>query len=85
MMFVIVLNEIAALALFHGADYLSIFQKQQLDAQAMLFLQVHGKYVQPAAQSSQLQPSETGRVVGCNRFASQMYRLSMLVEPGESP
>ena len=40
-MFVIVLNEIAALALFHGAGFLSVFQKQQLDAQGMLFLDVH--------------------------------------------
>jgi hypothetical protein len=44
-MFLIVLNEIAALALFHGVDYLSVFQKQQLDAQAMLFLHVHDQGV----------------------------------------
>jgi hypothetical protein len=44
-MFLIVLNEIAALALFHGADYLSVFQKQQLDAQGMLFLDVHDQGV----------------------------------------
>jgi hypothetical protein len=45
MMFVIVLNEIAALALFHGAGYLAVFQKQQLDAQAMLFLHLHDQGV----------------------------------------
>jgi len=44
-MFVIVLNEIAALALFHGADYLAVFQQQQRDAQAMLFLQLHDQGV----------------------------------------
>jgi hypothetical protein len=44
-MFLIVLNEIAALALFHGADYLSVFQKQQLDAQGMLVLDVHDQGV----------------------------------------
>src|SRR5215469_18890776 len=37
----IVLNEIAALALFHNADSLSVLQKQQGDAQGMLFLTVH--------------------------------------------
>jgi hypothetical protein len=44
-MFLIVLNEIAALALFHGTGYLSVFQKQQLDGQAMLFLQLHDQGV----------------------------------------
>ena len=44
-MFLIVLNEIAALALFHGADSLSVFQKRQLDAQGMLFLYVHDQGV----------------------------------------
>ena len=44
-MFLIPLNEIAALALFHDAGFLSVFQKQQLDAQAMLFLQLHDQGV----------------------------------------
>src|SRR2546421_5387222 len=44
-MFLIVLNEIAALALFHVAGFLSVFTKQQLDAQAMLFLQLHDQGV----------------------------------------
>ena len=44
-MFLIPLNEIAALALFHGTGFLSVFQKQQLDAQAMLFLNVHDQGV----------------------------------------
>ena len=44
-MFLIVLNEIAALALFHGAGFLSVFQKSQLDAQGMLFLQLHDQGV----------------------------------------
>jgi hypothetical protein len=37
----IVLNELAALVLLHGAGYLSVLQKPQLDAQALLLLQVH--------------------------------------------
>ncbi len=40
-MLVNVLNEIAALSLFHGADFLSIFDKQRADALAMLFLDLH--------------------------------------------
>jgi len=42
-MFLNVLNEIAALALFRGADFLSVFEKPRLDALAMLFLHLHGQ------------------------------------------
>jgi Domain of unknown function (DUF4386) len=38
-----VLNDIAALELLRGADFLSVFEKQRLDAQAMLFLHLHGQ------------------------------------------
>jgi hypothetical protein len=37
------LNNIAALILARGADYLSVFDKRQLDALAYLFLQLHGQ------------------------------------------
>jgi hypothetical protein len=37
------LNNIAALTLFRGADYLSVFDKPQRDALAMFFLQLHGQ------------------------------------------
>src|SRR5437763_15625425 len=36
------LNSIAALVLVRGADFLSIFEKPQRDALAMLFLNLHG-------------------------------------------
>jgi hypothetical protein len=36
-----VLNEIAALTLIHGADFLSVFDEPQRDALAMLFLNLH--------------------------------------------
>jgi hypothetical protein len=39
--FLIVLNEIAALALFRGADFLTVLDKPQRDAMAMLFLDLH--------------------------------------------
>jgi hypothetical protein len=37
------LNSFAALILVHGADFLSIFDKPQRDALAMLFLNLHGR------------------------------------------
>lgn len=41
--FLNVLNEIAALVLVSGADFLSVFEKPQLDALAYLFLHLHGQ------------------------------------------
>lgn len=41
--FVNVLNNIAALTLFRGADFLSVFDKPQRDALAMLFLRLHSQ------------------------------------------
>lgn len=39
--FVNVLNNVAALLLLSGADFLSVFQKPQLDALAYLFVRIH--------------------------------------------
>lgn len=41
--FLNVLNNIAALTLFRGADFLAIFDKPQRDALGMLFLGLHGQ------------------------------------------
>jgi hypothetical protein len=41
--FISVTNELAALALVSGANYLSVFTKEQLDAMAYLFLRLHGQ------------------------------------------
>ena len=41
--FVNVLNNIAALTLFRGADFLAVFDKPQRDALAMLFLGLHSQ------------------------------------------
>src|SRR6202045_1766287 len=38
-----VINEIAALVLVSGANFLSVFEKGQLDALAYLFLRLHGQ------------------------------------------
>jgi hypothetical protein len=42
-MFVNVLNEVAASTLVSGADYLSVFDRGQLDALAYLFMRLHGQ------------------------------------------
>ena len=47
-MFLNVLNEVAALTLFRGADFLSVFDKAQRDALAMLFLRLHHQEVAAA-------------------------------------
>jgi len=41
--FVNVLNEIAALVLLRGPDFLSVFDRRQLDALALLFLRLHSQ------------------------------------------
>jgi hypothetical protein len=41
--FMNVLNNIAALILIRGADFLAVFEKPQRDALAMLFLRLHGQ------------------------------------------
>jgi hypothetical protein len=40
-----VLNDAAALLLVRGADFLSVFQRSQLDALAMLFLRLHSQEI----------------------------------------
>jgi hypothetical protein len=40
-----VLNDAAALILVRGADFLSVFEKPQRDALAMLFLHLHGQEI----------------------------------------
>jgi uncharacterized protein DUF4386 len=42
-MFVNVVNDIAALVLVSGADFLSVFEKPQLDALAYLFVRLHSQ------------------------------------------
>jgi len=48
-MFLNVLNEIAALILVSGADFLSAFEKSQLDALALLFLRLHDQGINIAS------------------------------------
>jgi len=48
-MFLNVLNEIAALILVNGADFLSAFEKSQLDALALLFLRLPDQRINGAS------------------------------------
>ena len=48
-MFVNVLNDVAAQVLVSGADFLSVFEKPQLDALAYLFLRLHGQGITVAS------------------------------------
>jgi hypothetical protein len=48
-MFVNVLNDIAALVLVSGADFLAVFEKPQLDALAYLFVRLHSQGITVAA------------------------------------
>ena len=48
-MFLNVINEIAALILVSGADFLSVFEKRQLDALAYLFIRLHGQGISVAS------------------------------------
>lgn len=43
MSFLNVVNELAALKILSGADFLSVFDKPQLDALVLLFVQLHGQ------------------------------------------
>ena len=47
--FLSVLNEIAALVLLSGADFVSVFDKSQLDTLAYLFLRLHSQGINLAA------------------------------------
>lgn len=48
-MFVNVLNDVAALFLVSGADWLSVFEKPELDALAYLFLRLHARGITVAS------------------------------------
>ena len=48
-MFVNVLNDLAALTLARGADFLKVFEPRQLDALAYLFVRLHGQGISVAS------------------------------------
>jgi len=67
--FVNALNEIAALALLRGGDFLSVFGQSQREALALLFLNVHGQVIGL---------SQTLWVLGLVPFGLLVYRSGFL-------
>jgi Domain of unknown function (DUF4386) len=93
--FLNVLHEIAALAMMRGADFLSVFDKPQRDALAMLFLGLHGDGVNLAnifwglwlfpfgvlVMSSGFIPRILGVLLIINCFALVVVSLTSLLLP----
>ncbi|MBP7587946.1 MAG: DUF4386 domain-containing protein [Thermoanaerobaculia bacterium] len=71
--FVNVLNEIAALALLGGADYLAVFSRPQLDALAYLFYRLHGKGITVASIFWGLWLLPFGVLVIRSRFIPRLF------------
>lgn len=72
-------NNIAALTLFHGADFLAVLDKPQRDALGMLFLRLHGQgnYVNELFWGLWLFPF--GVLVMRSRFLPRILGLWLLV------
>ena len=68
-----VLNEIAALALLGGADYLAVFSRPQLDALAYLFYRLHGKGITVASIFWGLWLLPFGVLVIRSRFIPRLF------------
>jgi hypothetical protein len=77
--FVNVLNEIAALLLTSGADFLRVFDRAQLDALAYLFLRLHGQGIQVAAIFWGLWLFPFGLLVIGSRFIPRLLGVLLLV------
>ena len=96
--FMNVLNNIAALTLFRGSDFLAVFEKPQLDALAMLFLHLHGQgnvingifwglWLFPfgvLVMRSGFLPRILGVLLIVNCFAYLAISLTSLLQPGYS-
>lgn len=71
--FVNVLNEVAALALVSGADYLAVFSRPQLDALAYFFYRLHGKGITVASIFWGLWLLPFGVLVLRSRFLPRLF------------
>jgi len=78
-MFLNVLNEIAALLLVSGAGFLSVFDQRQLDALAYLFLRLHGQGIFIAAIFWGLWLFPFGVLVMRSRFIPSVLGLLLIV------
>lgn len=78
-MFVNVLNEIAALTLVSGAEYLSVFEKTQLDALAYLFIRLHSQGIFVASIFWGLWLFPFGMLVIRSRFIPRVLGYLLMV------
>jgi uncharacterized protein DUF4386 len=77
--FVNVLNEIAALTLFRGGDFLSVFDKPRLDAMAMMFLRMHNYGLVVAAIFWGLWLFPLGILVFKSRFMPRILGIALVI------
>jgi hypothetical protein len=77
--FVNVLNEIATLVLVSGADFLSVFEKLQLDALAYLFLRLHGQGIMIATVFWGLWLFPFGLLAIRSRFIPRVFGVLLMI------
>ncbi len=73
------LNAIAALVLVRGADFLSVFEKPQRDALAMLFVNLHGRGLDIAGIFWGLWLFPLGLLVYRSRFIPRFFGVWLLL------
>lgn len=81
-MFLNVLNEIAALILVGGADFLSVFARPQLDALAYLFLRLHSQCIIVVSIFWGLWLFPFGLLVMRSRFIPRILGILLFVAGG---
>ncbi len=77
--FLNVLNDAAALILVHGANFLSVFDKPQRDALAMLFLRLHGQEILAAKIFWGLWLFPLARLVYRSRFLPRFLAIWLTI------
>jgi hypothetical protein len=77
--FVNVLNEIAALILVSGAEFLAVYDKGQLDALAYLFLRLHGQGIVVASVFWGLWLFPFGVLVARSGFIPRVFGVLLIV------
>lgn len=73
------LNQIAALIVLSGADFLSVFSKPQLDALAMMFLRLHGHGLQAISMFWGLWLFPLGLLVVKSRFMPRILGVLLII------
>jgi hypothetical protein len=77
--FVNVLNDLAALILVSGADFLSVFEKPQLDALAYLFIRLHGQGITVVSIFWGLWLIPFGMLAIRSRFIPRVFGFLLLI------